>query len=169
MLMNCRMKLSNFVTILQFCGTVDHPSYNSPATSSNSQLSTTTNSSSSFTGSPDSEDEVRIVLLGKTGVGKSATGNTILGRDAFKADLSQELVTKECQRETCGINGRNITVIDTPGLFDTELTNEEIQREISNCISMSLPGPRVHHCAQFRSTIHSRRRKISEDHPRDVW
>ncbi|XP_073697381.1 E3 ubiquitin-protein ligase TRIM35 [Garra rufa] len=85
--------------------------------------------------------ERRLVLLGKTGAGGSAAGNTILGQKVFRSRASPCTVTKECAAAHATVSDRKLCVVDTSPFFHTHMSSGEVMKEIARCVYLSSPGP----------------------------
>ncbi|MBN3299769.1 GIMA8 GTPase, partial [Amia calva] len=89
--------------------------------------------------SQESISEIRILLTGDHRAGKSSSGNTILGREAFhtgEEDTDCE-TTEHCDVRKGEVAGRYISIVDTPQFCKDRC--DKVEKEMM--VQLSSPGP----------------------------
>ena len=74
--------------------------------------------------------ELKVVLIGQTGSGKSQLGNFILQNEFFKVGNGKSSETEIISEGNTYLDGMSVTIVDTPGLNDTGSKDEEIMNKI---------------------------------------
>ncbi|XP_056156435.1 trichohyalin [Lampris incognitus] len=90
---------------------------------------------------PNPLPELRLVLLGRKGAGKSSAGNTLLGG---VGEFESGKPTEECVKRREDVGGRRVTVVDTPGwewYYPLNSTPDWVRRETSRSVLLCPPGP----------------------------
>ncbi|XP_044035189.1 GTPase IMAP family member 5-like [Siniperca chuatsi] len=90
------------------------------------------------TSSSPNKPGLRLILLGPTGGGRTSLADALLSNSETKAPMGP--LMESTKRRTV-MDGREVTVIDTPDLLGLSLENNERAREALRSLQLASPGP----------------------------
>ncbi|XP_041868520.1 uncharacterized protein LOC121657180 [Melanotaenia boesemani] len=105
-----------------------------------------------FNGEMQQISNIRVVLVGRKGSGKSTAGNLILFNEMFDTDYDTSWLKKDLQDQNgaeksvkCqgNFDGVKVTVVETPGWYIDTSVPEWLRAEVLRSVSMCSPGPHV--------------------------
>lgn len=91
----------------------------------------------------DFQPDLTVVLVGQERTGKSSAGNTILGKRLFNCKISANPVTLKSEKREGYVRNLRVSVVDTPGLFSTQLSQQKVRSQLIRAVDLSFPGPHV--------------------------
>ncbi|XP_058616844.1 GTPase IMAP family member 9-like [Onychostoma macrolepis] len=89
------------------------------------------------------EEDLQLLLIGKTGLGKSTTGNLIFNDRVFESEKSSSSVTRVCKSHTGSVHNRSVTVIDTPDFRFSTHTDFDSDSELKRALELCSAGAHV--------------------------
>ena len=89
----------------------------------------------------------KLMMIGKTGAGKSSFGNFVLGRESFLTSEGLEVVTAKAAADSVMVEGYEVYIVDTPGFGDPasledkhDMGMEEMVRGLELAVEDGDPG-----------------------------
>uniref|UniRef100_A0A8B9H8F0 AIG1-type G domain-containing protein n=1 Tax=Astyanax mexicanus TaxID=7994 RepID=A0A8B9H8F0_ASTMX len=90
-------------------------------------------------GSPADTSELRLILVGNIGCGKTLTADTLLGQSSSASNLNP---SRLCEVRRGLSEGRQLTVVETPRWYwSGQNLESSVQRESERALSLAAPGP----------------------------
>lgn len=84
------------------------------------------------------ESPLRMLVFGSSSRDQIALTQSVLGPDVFTRDEVNISATK---KSSGVVEGRNITLVNTPNLQDNDLPDNVLQKELKKAVCFSCPGP----------------------------
>ncbi|RVE69360.1 hypothetical protein OJAV_G00077360 [Oryzias javanicus] len=94
-----------------------------------------------FKGERQSLSDLRVVLLGQKGSGKSFAGNDILFMENFEGFRKDNEDQRVSVKHRGDFDGVKVTVVEAPGWYKDTETPDWLKHEVHRSVSMCDPGP----------------------------